>query len=372
MWSSSFGPTTDETHKRFREATGLPADDGNAEKRPRKQREPREGDLESEIPVDRWRHDWTQSKWNGWLNDPRSYIEESYQGKRFRRKFAVPRAVFDALLAKTLAQPLLGDGGEHLRGPRRVPARLKLLATLRLLKTGMTYEALEDSACLDELTIRKYFLAWTAWYCEHEYPKVVQLPDDDELCAAESIYAQCGFPGAWCSIDGVKFGPWAGAPSRELPSYVSGKDKCATLGFLAAVNHNRKFYYVSGAHPGARNDINLCNMDPVLVKAKADALYADKTFSVKLQDGTHSIKGMWTINDCGMPRWRCMQQPLKWDVRPNVARWSKRFESVRKDVECAFGILKKRFGWLSGTIRVRDQAVIENVVKVCMLLPLPC
>ena len=55
------------------------------------------------------------------------------------------------------------------------------------------------------------------------------------------------------------------------------------------------------------------------------------------------VSGLYLICDGGYHLWRCLQFPLK-DV-PDIwaRRWSKRLESVRKDVECAFGILKKRF-----------------------------
>ena len=38
-----------------------------------------------------------------------------------------------------------------------------------------------------------------------------------------------------------------------------------------------------------------------------------------------------------------MQCPMKYTAETDKIRWSKFEESVRKDVECSFGILKKRF-----------------------------
>ena len=42
--------------------------------------------------------------------------------------------------------------------------------------------------------------------------------------------------------------------------------------------------------------------------------------------------------------------------------------SVRKDVECAFGILKKRFRMLRLPFLVRDGIDIEKIFKTCMII----
>ena len=42
--------------------------------------------------------------------------------------------------------------------------------------------------------------------------------------------------------------------------------------------------------------------------------------------------------------------------------WSEHLESVRKDVECTFGILKKRFGLLRAPLLVRRKDKVEDIV----------
>ena len=48
--------------------------------------------------------------------------------------------------------------------------------------------------------------------------------------------------------------------------------------------------------------------------------------------------------------------------------FSAHIESVRKDVECVFGILKKRWKILEYGIRFRDIKVVEKVFVVCCML----
>ena len=48
--------------------------------------------------------------------------------------------------------------------------------------------------------------------------------------------------------------------------------------------------------------------------------------------------------------------------------FSARVESVRKDVECVFGIMKKRWKILDHGIRFSDMQVVEKVFTVCCML----
>ena len=48
--------------------------------------------------------------------------------------------------------------------------------------------------------------------------------------------------------------------------------------------------------------------------------------------------------------------------------WSEWLESVRKDVECTFGVLKQRFRFLRNACRYHLADTIENAMKTaCML-----
>ena len=69
-----------------------------------------------------------------------------------------------------------------------------------------------------------------------------------------------------------------------------------------------------------------------------------RVFDLKKSDGTITKeKGLYLIMDGGYHKWRCLECPLKHTSIPKDALWSKWFESVRKDAECVFGILKGRF-----------------------------
>lgn len=55
-------------------------------------------------------------------------------------------------------------------------------------------------------------------------------------------------------------------------------------------------------------------------------------------------RGAWLIVDNGYIQWPTCIPPLKEVTTYAELRWSKWLESMRKDVECCFGILKGRWG----------------------------
>lgn len=54
-------------------------------------------------------------------------------------------------------------------------------------------------------------------------------------------------------------------------------------------------------------------------------------------------EGAWLLVDGGYHKWRCLQCPLKHSALAQEKLWSEWAETVRKDVECVFGVLKGRF-----------------------------
>lgn len=51
----------------------------------------------------------------------------------------------------------------------------------------------------------------------------------------------------------------------------------------------------------------------------------------------------YLICDGGYHRWTQLMCPFKTTSVEKLALWSKKLESLRKDAECTFGVMKKRF-----------------------------
>ena len=78
------------------------------------------------------------------------------------------------------------------------------------------------------------------------------------------------------------------------------------------------------------------------------------------------FKGAYFISDGGYHRWPCLiSNPFKHQPEgTDLEVWSQNIESVWKDIECVFGILKKRFLFLKHPIRIHSPHCIQ---RCCVL-----
>jgi hypothetical protein len=79
--------------------------------------------------------------------------------------------------------------------------------------------------------------------------------------------------------------------------------------------------------------------------------------------------GIYFICDGGYIRWPELICPYKHEsVSSKKGYFSSKIESIRKDVECVFGILKKRWRCLDYGIRFKNMKKVEQVFTVCCIL----
>ncbi|CAN0213958.1 unnamed protein product, partial [Pylaiella littoralis] len=77
--------------------------------------------------------------------------------------------------------------------------------------------------------------------------------------------------------------------------------------------------------------------------------------------------GARTTKDVLTP-WRMLIEPSKYPLSEADLLFSKRLESVRKDVECFFGILKMRFRILKLAMTYQKQERLDYVFFTCCIL----
>lgn len=78
--------------------------------------------------------------------------------------------------------------------------------------------------------------------------------------------------------------------------------------------------------------------------------------------------GPWLIVDNGYLRWSTTVPPIKLTVTETERRWSHWCESLRKDVECTFGILKGRWRVLKTGVRLQGMETANNIWLTCCAL----
>ena len=146
-----------------------------------------------------------------------------------------------------------------------------------------------------------------------------------------------------------------------------------TRTFNLTANHRRKILSTTTGHPGRFNDKTLVRFDKFVMNVKGGKILPKNVFGLlwKNEDGNvveRKHSGVWLVVDNGYHHWSVTIPPYK---NPNTyfeLRWSKWLESMRKDVECTFGILKGRFRLLKNGIRVRGQENTDKIWLTCCAL----
>ena len=155
---------------------------------------------------------------------------------------------------------------------------------------------------------------------------------------------------------------------KEYANICTDKEKKPTLAFQVVVSHDRQVLMVSDAFFGSYND-------KMIVKNVKETLemingkYENVTFTLYDENGQPIYcRGAYLIADAGFLQIACLVDPTRdsWDFQ--TIRWCEFLESIRKDVECFFGIVKGRFRYLQNHVNNHSFQVIDAAFKTCCIL----
>jgi hypothetical protein len=91
--------------------------------------------------------------------------------------------------------------------------------------------------------------------------------------------------------------------------------------------------------------------------------------SKSINETVFKFKGAYFISDGGYHCCPCLVNPFKHQPEgTGLEVWSQNIKSVRKDIECVFGILKKGFLFLKHPIRIHIPHCIQHAFVTCCVL----
>ena len=294
--------------------------------------------------------------------DARAHVQLLNQ---FKAKTRVPWSMFQQLL-----HDMSHDDAIRERDDVSIPLSMKLCASLRYLATGNSFDSMEDAFHISSQTLRRFFWKkFIPWMMENKYAEVVRAPRSfAELAAVVDAYRAAGFDGCAGSVDGTHVA-WLGFRAGDRAEFT-GKEGYPTLVFGVTVDHTYKIMHITRAHPGATNDNVVMLDDDFHQKLMHSELYSNFEFSLYDAHGAKvRHRGVYTICDGGYGDARNLISAFRnAGVAGPKLDWSRWVGSVRKDVECTFGVLKQRFRILHTKIARRRANDVENLFKVCAIL----
>jgi hypothetical protein len=290
--------------------------------------------------------------WGLMLKNPLTADPCSYHGKKFRRRFRCTLNFFQEVLV-----PMCEDKGIlRTRRTSRIPYPFKILCVLRMLGRADVADTTSELSHIGESTCRYLFATFVAQFSAAFYTKFIKFPEAEELLRVLEIYRKLGLPGAVGSMDGTHVS-WGNCP-QSLANECVGKEGYPTLGWMVIVNHNRRVLFCSNENYGSANDINMCNWTPELQDI-IHGKWKDIEYSLLNNNGQPILcKGGYLITDAGMLKLPVFMDPTLTSFDPKCVYFREWLESVRKDVECFFSLLKNRFRFFRDSILLSDPVLI--------------
>jgi hypothetical protein len=301
--------------------------EGQAKRRRRARRE----------KVDLWSTEWGQL-----LQNPQTNTPGTFEFKKFRLRFRVPFPLFNERIIPAVREAKIFNKERA----SYIPLEFKVMIALRIMGRDTDCDTACELSGVPKSTCNTIFKQFCEGFSHCFYDDFVYFPKDgtEELKKTMDTFARVGFPGAVGSMDVTHF-RWFACPEGEYNN-CKGKYPYPTLACQAIVDHNRRIFFMSDLYDGRENDKNITSNDD-FTYAILNGLFNKVKYKLYDEDGVlHLVEGGYIIVDGGYQSAPCLVDPMHDANGVKEVHWSEFLESVRKDVECAFGILKTRFRML--------------------------
>ena len=301
-------------------------------------------------------------------------LEDDLLQSKFRMRFRLPYNAFLELAEKVKKDDRFARWcGPKYNNKRASPVKLLLLGSLRYLGRGWTFDDIEEctavSADVHRCFLHKFIdFGSTALYDEYVLTPV-NLP---EARSNMREYTQAGFPGCVGSSDCTHI-VTDRCQYNLKNNHLGGKSSLTTRTFNITCNHWRRILHSTQGGPGRWNDMTMVRLDRFVSGIQDGSILEDVTFELLGYDQNGKVvvmkyKGVYVIVDNGYLDWSCTVPPFGVTNDVDEIRWSRWVESMRKDVECTFGILKGRWRILKAGIRLYGVDVVDKVWLTCCAL----
>jgi hypothetical protein len=294
---------------------------------------------------------------------------------KFRRRFRLPYDQYLKIVEDCRSSDLFKRWqNTDAVGKESHPLELLILTALRYLGRGWTFDDLSESTGISEEVIRVFFHTFIEYGSTILYNQHVIAPQNTFEAKSHSYeFEVAGLPGAIGSMDATHI-ILEKVSFKRRQSHLGFKHTCTARTYNIVVNHRRRILGTTDGHPARWNDKSIVRFDGIAMGLRNGTLLSDD-FIFELydydKDGNVTkvkYKGPWLLVDNGYHNWPVTIPPFKATTSLKEVRFSNWLESIRKDVECTFGILKGRWRILKSGIRLQGVEPADKIWKTCCAL----
>jgi len=150
-------------------------------------------------------------------------------------------------------------------------------------------------------------------------------------------------------------------------NHLGPKSTLTAQSYNICVNHRWRILHSTPGGPARWNDQTMVRFDCFITQiCSAGSTLQDNTFELLARGRggeviTVKYEGVYVIVDNGYLNWSCTVPPFTVTSNVDEIRWSKWLESMRKDIECMFGILKGSWRILKAGVRIHGVDGADDV-----------
>ena len=291
--------------------------------------------------------------------------ESVYNEEDFERRFRMPRSVFnrihDALMGR--------DPFVHYEDATKklgVYPLVKLVACLRHLAYGDAYDREDENLQMSETTLSQLTKQFSKLIIQEFGKQYLNRPPTlEERQVIGARMATRGFPGCLGSWDCKHFN-WKNCPMRLAGQHKGhAEGGKTTLIMEAFADYRRYLWYVNFDDPGSLNDLNVLD--------KSSIVYELLQGTLSIATTPYIINGkqrdwMYFLVDGIYPPWGIFVTTYSNPQDEKKKLFQQQQERVRKDIECAFGVLISRFHVLERPLRNWYLEDIKNLLHCSVIL----
>ena len=174
------------------------------------------------------------------------------------------------------------------------------------------------------------------------------------------VNAARGFPGMLGSIDCYNW-TWKNCPSGKEGQYKGNKAKSVVL--EAVASHDLWIWHCFFGCPGSLNDINVLQRSPLM-----DAMENGTMHRVEFELNGKPYTLPYWLADGIYPNYPVFAKSIKDPITAAKKFYAKMQESIRKDIERAFGVLQARFAIVKIAARQWKKSSMSMIMKCCIIL----
>ncbi|XP_012851405.1 PREDICTED: uncharacterized protein LOC105971104 [Erythranthe guttata] len=237
----------------------------------------------------------------------------------------------------------------------------KITAALRILAYGASADYCDEYLKIGEATANETLREFCSSIIQLYEEQYLRSPNAHDIHRLLQEGESRGFPGMLGSLDCMHW-QWKNCPTAWHGTHRGHHHK-PTLILEAVASHDTWIWHSFFGMSGGNNDINVLDHSPLF-----DNIIHGRMPPVNYTVNSRSYTMGYYLTDGIYPKYATLIQTIAHPTTAKEKLFAAKQESVRKDVERAFGALQIKWGITQGPVRYWSKEDICNIMKTCIIL----